>query len=394
MAHQPAAHQSLSPIAGHACLPSASPRRKSIREKNKKPKSRALRLEALEHRELFTVSVGWDVANKVLAYRGDDAANVLTVETANGMVSFKEGNVVRDSRRLTGISRIDVGGKRGNDSITVVIGDAKTPNMQVYGNEDQDTIRINMLVDFPKQNVPAIDAAFGRIDIIGGAGFDFVDLYGKSPRAFTVREVESLSSSTVIKARTELQDPAKHPEMQSPYKSYVGLPLLSDQSSRNANSYAAVIDQIDVAGLNRYASTSTYTFCNLLVGDVMAAMNARLPTKKADASMWAPTNELAPWLANGNGGWREVSSTGTELLNHVRAGKPALAIHAGVGTVAGHVVVIRPDQPTTLTNLTKDNLKNLAIAQAGAKRFNSGSMSSVDGWKAINFQDIKFYIHD
>lgn len=131
----------------------------------------------------------------------------------------------------------------------------------------------------------------------------------------------------------------------------------------------------------------------------MRAMNAPIPTKGELGVGASGSEKTDPMTANAahtndflngrststnpaNSGWREVDMTKSEglniLINHVNAGKPALASRSD------HIAVIRPDQ----TNVTR--WQDLRAAQAGAKLFLNGTLS--DGFGSTNRP--QFFIHD
>ncbi len=163
------------------------------------------------------------------------------------------------------------------------------------------------------------------------------------------------------------------PRMKSMWRQ-VDAPIKSAPGHRDPDLYRAVIDQFDVEhshpGRYRPSRTHPDTRCNIFAGDVMRAMGAPLPTKgelyhKRDP-MTANARDVYRALMNGWGGWRRIDINNPDdlkrLLEHIKAGKPALAADSG------HVAVIRPDHLPEY--LTKDNLGDLHIAQAGSHNAN------------------------
>ena len=171
-------------------------------------------------------------------------------------------------------------------------------------------------------------------------------------------------------------------------------PITSTPGNRQPAITAAVINQFGVESNSRYVpdprwvdkNGDPYTYCNTFAGDVMRAMGIPLPTKeeylkiKGDHATVGAA-DLYRWLTkdSANSGWIHVDPSRPEdlrrLVNHVNAGKPALAADAG------HVAVIRPGQPAIT------QVGELHIAQAGANNKNDLSL------KELSFTP-DFYIHD
>jgi hypothetical protein len=159
-------------------------------------------------------------------------------------------------------------------------------------------------------------------------------------------------------------------------------PVTSNTASRSALLYRAVIHQFAVGNNARYTPSSGYTYCNTFAGDVMRAMGASLPTKREysggalrdDATIGFPA--LYNWLNGQSNGWRKVAlSNWSQVVAHVNAGKPALAV------TTSHVAVIRPNQSNV------SGWGQLRIAQAGA----SGRITNDTN---LYFQPAFFVIHD
>jgi hypothetical protein len=172
--------------------------------------------------------------------------------------------------------------------------------------------------------------------------------------------------------------------MQSPWNQ-VDAPIKSAPGQRSAISYANVIDQFDVraaAFAERYVAggaNSSEPRDGIFAGDVMRAMGVPLPTKgnlgKGSPNARYTDQETAPeWLLNDwlnkrirwvtspddkgiESDWVQVDATKPEglrrLVDHVNAGKPALA------SDANHIAVVRPNQ------MNPQSWKDLLIAQAG-----------------------------
>jgi Bacterial pre-peptidase C-terminal domain len=174
----------------------------------------------------------------------------------------------------------------------------------------------------------------------------------------------------------------------SMYRQLDLVPLQNTSGNRSHDAYARVIEQFNVQDTSRSTNISNRytrggydnwdTRCNIFAGDVMRAMNAPLPTKSTSDPMFRNANSLNNWLNSNEGlnaGWTRIDlSTATglqQLLNHVRAGRPALAsLNSSINTVSGHIAVIRPDQPGAVASLA-----DVLIAQAGAWNFNNNTIN-------------------
>lgn len=197
--------------------------------------------------------------------------------------------------------------------------------------------------------------------------------------------------------------------MQSHWRQ-VAAPLQNTPGQRSAGRYADVIDQFDVSSAalaGRYqagGAGNADTRCNIFAGDVMRAMGVPSPTKgnlgkgqgdpnatytdpmTAQASLLNDyLNRKLPWVtsaadAGSLSDWTEIKPTTQAALNqliaHVNGGKPALI------SDAGHIAVIRPDQPVL------HNWQDLIIAQAGASNFLSGVL------RGHFIGTPQFFIHD
>ncbi len=147
-------------------------------------------------------------------------------------------------------------------------------------------------------------------------------------------------------------------------------PVTSMSSMRSQALYRTVIQQFAAGNNNRYVASSGYTYCNTFAGDVMRAMGVPLPIKSASDPATIGAAPLYNWLIAGNGWTRIYPATNaadmTRLINHVNAGKPALA------ATTGHVAVVRPYQATNTTSF-----KDLRLAQAGAQNNNNIRLGNV-----------------
>lgn len=188
----------------------------------------------------------------------------------------------------------------------------------------------------------------------------------------------------------------------------VNAPIQNSADSRHLLYYLGAINQFNVekgypcryrpypangcaAGTGPEESRSA-----IFAGDVMRSMNAPLPTRgelgqgapgyENSDPMTAGEDSLNAWLLAGNGGWRRIDpalqSDLDLLLQHVRAGKPALASRGD------HIAVIRPDQ--FLESLSAAQIGDLRVAQAGDRISNSISLSKGFG----SVEGVQIYIHD
>jgi hypothetical protein len=197
--------------------------------------------------------------------------------------------------------------------------------------------------------------------------------------------------------------------MQSHWRQ-VTAPIQNTPDQRSAGNYADVIDQLDVDSTElagRYQSGgagNADTRCNIFAGDVMRAMGVPLPTKgnlgqgqgDPNATYTDPMtaqarllndylNRRIPWVTSATdkgtlSEWVEItpdtSAELSRLIAHVNAGKPALV------SDAGHIAVVRPDQPAL------QSWQDLIIAQAGASNFLSGPLKG-------HFTGMpQFFLHD
>ncbi len=224
------------------------------------------------------------------------------------------------------------------------------------------------------------------------------------------------NSSSSTNPQIKPYDSSKRPAITSGMNSHwaqVNAPIKNSSGQRDPNKYIEVLEQFDVQ--NSYPARykpggagNDDTRCNIYAGDVMRAMGAALPTKgelgKGQGSAGPnkdPMTAQAPLLydflngriqlVNSNdgavGGWRRVDVNNPADMNllksHLESGKPAVA------SDPGHIAVLRPDG---LPNqITKDNVSQLRVAQAGARNFNNSTLA--DSGYGGAFQP-EIFIHD
>jgi peptidoglycan hydrolase-like protein with peptidoglycan-binding domain len=166
-------------------------------------------------------------------------------------------------------------------------------------------------------------------------------------------------------------------------------PLRGDPSRRNRATYDDVINQFAVGNNPRYTPRDSSgdgirdTFCNIFVWDVTRAMGAEIPhwvDSKGNPTGVGKGRELSAngtvdWLhQNGNRhGWKKVSAQEAQRL--ANQGHPAVAVWKNPGGI-GHVAVVRPGEVTS---------KGPAIAQAGARNFNSGHVKDSFGNAPVEY---------
>jgi hypothetical protein len=94
-----------------------------------------------------------------------------------------------------------------------------------------------------------------------------------------------------------------------------------------------VIDQFEAMSNPRYAPRNGSTFCNILVEDVMAALDAPLP--------WGHANDIVLWLAaeGASRGWVQVDGATAQM--RANAGYPTVAGYVNPSG-SGHMAVVRP----------------------------------------------------
>jgi peptidoglycan hydrolase-like protein with peptidoglycan-binding domain len=152
-------------------------------------------------------------------------------------------------------------------------------------------------------------------------------------------------------------------------------PVKGDPAARSAQLYDQVINQFAVGVNPRYAQRGGNTYCNIFLWDVTRAMGVEIPHWVDGAGNPQPpfsgreldANDTHRWL-NQHGarfGWRKVDAAEAQVL--ANAGHPAVASWLNPGGI-GHVGVVRPGQVGP---------NGPALAQAGAKNFNQGSVFDV-----------------
>ena len=366
--------------------------RHSRRHRTGRPRD-AVSVERLEQKDLPSVTTGME--GSVLKVRGGDSADYIGLEIA-GLDILVNG--VRQAATAQRVSRIDVAGKGGDDVIQVLqSGEFRKP-IQIFGDEGNDRITVDVRGDGSANYSVYGDGQNG------GSGYDMLDVPNWIPAGLSA-DVEWRSLSRLALAQQDLRDSGHHPEMLSFNNGQVNFPPISSGlSSRDALTYQQVIEQFEVTWHGRYKQDS-YTKCNVYAGDVLRAMSLSLPTKNdlggidggGDYTLGA--RRLNDWLSGNKTwtndaptgpaqGWRQLDRTRPEdfalLLQHVRSGRPALA------STSDHVAVVRPDQAGSTTSW--DQAGELIIAQAGGKNFSRGTLAN--GWGNSRVNQVQFFVYD
>jgi hypothetical protein len=120
---------------------------------------------------------------------------------------------------------------------------------------------------------------------------------------------------------------------------------------------------------SRYAKDIHGTYCNIFVWDVTRALGCEVPhwVNKRETT----ANDLADWLADLSNGWNETDDP--EKL--ARGGLPIVAVWKNPQG-HGHIAIGYMDGG------------GFAIAQAGGKNFESGTVA-----EGFGKRDVKFYYH-
>lgn len=363
--------------------------------------STQLAIEKLETR--LAPSVNWFMSGPTLKIIGDGAEDWISIALSGNQVQFNgTGMPAPQSKMASQIGEIDIQSGAGNDSINISQTAAFLKPINVFGGDGYDHITIDLRCD-----------GSARYTVDGGTGTDTVIApgwmpvgWGGFPNSFWTN-AEMTVLSDVAQAQASLR---RNSDMTNIAKQ-IYPPITNGPNNRSAQNYKQLIEEFEIGYYShaRYLPDSNGTKCNIAAADIMRAMQVPLPTKDdlggvdGGGTLTAGAIRLNQWL-NGNKTWTSNYSTGPQqgwrkinvnsqsdldlLLSHVRAGKPALASTAS----PGHIAVVRPDQD--LSRLTKDSLGSLVLAQAGAKNFNRGLLSDVDGWKYLGYQNVEFFIQD
>jgi hypothetical protein len=141
--------------------------------------------------------------------------------------------------------------------------------------------------------------------------------------------------------------------------------------ARSAAIYDAAIDALKVETNPAYQPSGGTTYCNVFAQDVMksSTLNASLPTGNCSSMLSSLTgNNFKPWY----------SVDYKEAQNRANSGYPT------IGITSDHIVVVRPNGGTAITEL-----KQVTIAQAGAVCYNKKTINYA--WTAAALPNVKFY---
>lgn len=162
----------------------------------------------------------------------------------------------------------------------------------------------------------------------------------------------------------------------------------NEVGNRNANAYNAVLNQFNVGENARYAQNQQgkgETYCNIFTWDVTRAMGVEIPHWVDVNGNGVPVGSRVGRELSANGqirwleqhgpsrGWRTVSAA--EAQSMANGGHPTIASWYNPRGI-GHVGMVRPGE-------------NLALAQAGARNFNDGTIADGFGNRSV-----VYYVHD
>ena len=349
------------------------------------------------------VTVSW--SGQTLKLVGDGANDTIVVSIDSGRVTYGGTGLASKSVSASSVGQIDIGGKSGNDTISVFQRETFDRAIRVFGDAGRDKITLDVTSD-----------KIARYSVDGGADDDTLTVPNRMPTGPSgfpqslVAYCETINLSPMAQYQKALRDYGRYYQMQSIWYGQIhDAPLRDSLAHRSADLYRLAITQFEVTHA-RYLPDSAGTKCNIFAGDVLRAMGTPLPTKNelpggyGTGDITVGTPRLVSWFRNphegGVRGWRWIDRNNSGdlalLLNAARQGYPAIAVSPPPpGQSAGHIAVLRPDQD--LTSLSASRIGDLITAQAGAKNFSRGKIS--DGWSSslgrdsiqffVNFGDVK-----
>lgn len=387
--------------------------------KCKQHRDRPLQLEAMERREMLSVSWGW--SGSTLQIIGDKSGVVandeINVDISSGRVTFSGTGLPSQSVAISALrsGQIDIAGRGGNDTITVTQREPFDRLIRVFGEAGDDQVTLDVQSD-----------SVGRYSVDGGQnGRDVLVIPNRMPggpngfpQSVTRLGIEEEDIRPMAQYQAKLRDYGSYPQMQSIWNGQVRTPPFQvGLAERSADRYRLAITQFEVTH-PRYQWDSAGTKCNVFAGDVLRAMGVQLPTKdewnrsgypgnygSGDVTITTPA--LSSWLTAANGGmvrgWRRIDVYSQAdldyLLNLVRQGCPAVAFTPPPSPgVSGHIAILRPDQD--IGRLTRDQIPNLITAQAGGKivggqqvtnNFSRGRIA--DGWASSQHGAIQLFVN-
>ena len=230
--------------------------------------------------------------------------------------------------------------------------------------------------------------------------------------------VEDMSkNSGFANSQHNLRSTQQHLPVQPPITNRVG--------ERSPERYNQVLDQFDVENNPRYMKQENRTYCNIFVWDVTRAMNAEIPhwvnAKGEPCKPGEPgsrelnANLTAKWLKEHGEkyGWKEA--TREEAIAAANAGKPAVAVwynndyKNGTYDVkhpwshdwgqSGHIVMVRPQNPSLLKDNKAKSRYDVYIAQAGSTNYQYTKIENGFGEAKMRqtkepHDYFKYYVHE
>ena len=173
--------------------------------------------------------------------------------------------------------------------------------------------------------------------------------------------------------------------------------IRSDENNRNPDLYRSVISQFRVETAERYRpGRNGFTYCNIFMWDVTAAMGAEIPhytNPSTGEAMYYPDVQGARgmtavlidgWLKEYGEeyGWRKVDAEPAQM--HANQGRPAVTTAGAID----HVQVICPSRDGGY-----DPVRGVTVAQAGSRVTSYTYISNIYSSHALN-NEISYWIHD
>lgn len=377
---------------------------------------RSTLFEKLEDRALLAV---YDVALEAdatlgtrLKVRADAGADLIRVEVdALGDVRVFDQFQLQGTFQQTLFTGIDIDAGDGANRIEVIqrgelakASNGALKSIRVYGGDENDDFVFDLAGDYGSTS--AFSTHLGvNVEFDGRGGSNTALAANWFPNQFLIVNAwDATTPGSLAAVQRQLRSAPYLTDWDSnPLNRSWQAPLSSDPTDRSALLYQQVIEQFEPKRYERYQYDGL-THCNAFAYDVMRAMGTPLPSKEEAQLIYreeltpATTAFILPWLVDGRGmqqGWLEaVDAQGAvdlqRIVEHVRAGKPAIAIrYSPIATDANHIVVIRPDQPAEGVTAIQD----LVIAQAGIANFARGRINDVAGWRN-RLSEVRFFLND
>jgi hypothetical protein len=224
----------------------------------------------LEKRDVPTVTAG--LVGGTLTVSGDNSPESIGVEITSNLIWVSGTGLSSRSFPTTSVTRLDIGGKGGDDTIWVNQFVPFTNPIRIFGDDGNDTIKVNVTCD-----------GSARYSVDGGAGRDTLNIPGwmpVGPSGFPKNlAVVNVENSTPPSALAQAQAVLRLDPNMKIISHQIAAPITNGPTARTAANYQSVIEQFEVnAPYGRYAWDSNGTKCNIFAGDVLRAMGAPLPT--------------------------------------------------------------------------------------------------------------------